>query len=65
MDYRVRRGVFHHILEWCGAAEGVLSAGLDDLTPAQQVRQVLRAALEAQLGKEKALEVLATLQPPR
>lgn len=62
MDYRVRDRVFRHILDWCGASEELLlSSRLELLTPADQIREVLRAALVARHGQEKGLETLASL----
>lgn len=65
MDHRVRHGVFRHILDWCGAAfcldDLLLSSDFDALTPADQIREVLRAALVARHGPEKGLEVSASL----
>lgn len=69
MDHRVRDGVFRHILDWCGAAAScsddvLLSSHFDTLTPADQIREVLRVALVARHGEEKGLEVLASLGEP-
>ncbi|CAM9791432.1 unnamed protein product, partial [Laminaria digitata] len=55
MDHRVRHRVFRHILDWCGAAEEArpFPAQLDLLTHADQIREVLKAALVARLGPEE------------
>lgn len=68
MDYRVRKGVFRHILDWCGASEDVLlslSSQLDQLRPDDQIREVLRAALVARHGRKKGMDVFARLYKPR
>lgn len=63
MDYRVRRRVFRHILDWCGAREESLppTARFDLLTPADQIREVLKAALVARLGPEEGNKAFANL----
>lgn len=66
MDYRVRERVFRHILDWCGASADVLvDSQLEPLAPADQIREVLRAALVARHGRKKGLEVFAALYQPR
>lgn len=64
MNHHVRKGVFRHILDWCGAREEALPVDFDQLTLPHQVRHVLRVALVAQLGQEIGLEAFANLEPP-
>lgn len=61
MDHHVRRRVFRHILDWCGAEEGALPAKFDRLTAAEQVQAVLKAALVSRLGEEKGVKTFASL----
>jgi len=66
MDYRVREGVFRHILDWCGASEDdLLISQLELLAPADQIQEVLRAALVARHGRRKGMDVFAGLYKPR
>lgn len=63
MDHRVRHRVFDHILDWCGVAEesrpSPAQFGL--LTPADQIREVLKVSLVARLGPEEGYKVFDKL----
>lgn len=63
MDHRVRHRVFRHILDWSGAAgkSRPSPTQLVLLTPADQIREVLKAALVARLGPVAGHEVFDNL----
>lgn len=63
MDHRVRHRVFRHILDWCGVADESRPslAQFGSLTPADQIREVLKAALVARLGPEEGHRVFDNL----
>ncbi|CAM9378559.1 unnamed protein product [Hapterophycus canaliculatus] len=62
MDYRVRDRVFRHILDWCEAGHDVLSSShFRALESADQIKEVLKAALVARYGRQHGLEAYANL----
>lgn len=65
MDRRVSRGVFRHILEWCGVGENVLPDRFESLDCSRQVAEVLKAALIARYGQAEGRKAFRDLESAR